>query len=347
MLLPNQWSLRPAGSHIELGDFPVNIAVAPDGKFAVILHCGYGQHELVVVDIAKKEITSHADVTEAFYGVTFSKDGKKVYCSGSSCEEIFGFDFKDGKLSNRSSISLRDAAGRGMPAGVAVDDAGKTLFAANLWNDAVSRVNLSDKSVHDIALATNGAAASQSDKPEMDPDTAAATKRAKAAQLNENDEAIFPYACVLDSKRDRLYVSEWSKACVAVVDLKTEKVLARWATGEHPCEMVLRRDGKFLFVANANDNTVTVIEAGTGRTVETIWATPFPQSPRAGHARTVWRLARPEDALRRQYAKHQCRGRIRRRKPRQEPLARIHPHRLVSHLGSRHTRRQTFAGREW
>jgi hypothetical protein len=26
-LLPNQWSLRPAGKQIELGDFPVNIAV--------------------------------------------------------------------------------------------------------------------------------------------------------------------------------------------------------------------------------------------------------------------------------------------------------------------------------
>src|SRR5690349_12856009 len=30
VLLPNQWSLRPVGRQIELGDFPVNIAAHPD-----------------------------------------------------------------------------------------------------------------------------------------------------------------------------------------------------------------------------------------------------------------------------------------------------------------------------
>jgi len=281
MLLPNQWSLRPAGSQVELGDFPVNIAVSPDGKFAVLLHSGYGQNELIAVNLGDKKITTRVDVNEAFYGLAFSKDGKKIYCSGASGEEIVSFSFKDGILSNSNRIALHDVKQNGVPAGVAVDDAGRNLFAVNLWGDTVSRVQLSDRSVHDIALvageaektsATAGAA--------EDDDTAAATKRAKAAKLAENPNAVFPYACVVDSKRDRLYVSEWARADIAVVDLKTEKVVAHWATGEHPCEMVLRRDGKFLFVANANDNTVTVIDTGTGRTVETIWATLFPQSPR-------------------------------------------------------------------
>ncbi len=30
ILLPNQWSLKPAGRQITVGDFPVNIAVSPD-----------------------------------------------------------------------------------------------------------------------------------------------------------------------------------------------------------------------------------------------------------------------------------------------------------------------------
>ena len=280
MLLPNQWSLRPVGSHVELGDFPVNIAVHPGGKHAVILHCGYGQHELVSVNLATKEIASRADVTEAFYGVAISKDGGKVYCSGSSGEEVFSFDFKDGKLTNRKSIALRKATERGVPAGVAIDDAGKTLFAANVWGDTISRVNLRDKSVHDLALIAGKTSSDAPVSAADDDDTAAATKRAKAAKRADNPDAVFPYACVIDAKRDRLYVSQWAKASIAVVDLKTEKVVEHWATGEHPCEMVLRRDGKFLFVANANDNTVTVIETKTGRTVETIWATLFPNSPR-------------------------------------------------------------------
>ena len=40
MLLPNQWSLRPAGTQSELGDFPVNLVVHPTGKFAAVQHCG-------------------------------------------------------------------------------------------------------------------------------------------------------------------------------------------------------------------------------------------------------------------------------------------------------------------
>jgi len=51
ILLPNQWSLRPAGRQVELGDFPVNIAVHPDGRFAAVVHCGYGPHEIVVVNV--------------------------------------------------------------------------------------------------------------------------------------------------------------------------------------------------------------------------------------------------------------------------------------------------------
>ncbi|MEW6161276.1 MAG: hypothetical protein AB1813_27930, partial [Verrucomicrobiota bacterium] len=52
VLLPNQWSLRPAGKQVVVGDFPVNIAMHPSGRFAAVLHCGYGQHEIVVLDIA-------------------------------------------------------------------------------------------------------------------------------------------------------------------------------------------------------------------------------------------------------------------------------------------------------
>src|SRR5262245_34599491 len=51
VLLPNQWSLHPMGRQVELGDFPVNVAVHPRGRFAAVLHSGYGTHEIIVVDL--------------------------------------------------------------------------------------------------------------------------------------------------------------------------------------------------------------------------------------------------------------------------------------------------------
>src|SRR2546422_5947630 len=52
------------------------------------------------------------------------------------------------------------------------------------------------------------------------------------------------YACRLDEKRQRLYVSLWAQAAVAVVDLKATQVIARWPAQEHPCEMLLTASGK-------------------------------------------------------------------------------------------------------
>ena len=38
VILPNQWSLRPAGKQVGVGDFPAAIALHPDGRHAVVLH---------------------------------------------------------------------------------------------------------------------------------------------------------------------------------------------------------------------------------------------------------------------------------------------------------------------
>src|SRR3954467_7910567 len=94
VLLSNQWSLRPIGKQIPVGDFPVNIAVHPDGHFAAVLHCGHGTHEVVVLDLREEKIISRATLNEAFYGVTFSMDARTLFCSGAADEVIHRFSFK-------------------------------------------------------------------------------------------------------------------------------------------------------------------------------------------------------------------------------------------------------------
>src|SRR6185503_15359892 len=79
VLLPNLWSLRPVGTQIELGDFPINIAVHPSGRFAAVLHSGYGRHQIIIVDIAAARIISQQGLNQAFYGIEFSRDGKRLF----------------------------------------------------------------------------------------------------------------------------------------------------------------------------------------------------------------------------------------------------------------------------
>src|SRR5437016_7894245 len=67
VLLPNQWSLRPVGRQVQLADFPVNIAVHPGGRFAAVLHSGYSDHEILIVNLAAAKVRSRVKVHESFY----------------------------------------------------------------------------------------------------------------------------------------------------------------------------------------------------------------------------------------------------------------------------------------
>jgi YVTN family beta-propeller protein len=281
VLLPNHWSLRPAGKQVELGDFPINVAVHPDGRFAAVLHSGYGAHQIMVVDIAAAHVVSRTGVHEAFYGLEFSPDGKQLFCSGAGDEVVHAFSFEQGQLTNHTRIQLRDPKQRAVPAGLAVGANPQRLFVANVWGNRVTRVDLPpQQEVADILLGTNNVpilappAAAPSDF-----DTDAATKREEAALYQVGPDGAFPYACRLDEKRQRLYVSLWAQAAVAAIDLKSGQVIARWPAQEHPCEMALTRSGKRLFVANASRNTVTVLDTDSGRALETIWAALYPQAP--------------------------------------------------------------------
>jgi YVTN family beta-propeller protein len=281
VLLHNQWSLRPAGRQIELADFPVNIALHPGGRFAAVLHAGYSRHQVLVVDLQTATVVSRAPINITFYGIAFAHDGKRLYCSGAGDESVHAFDFTDGQLSNSGQIRLRDAKQRAVVSGLAVNRAGDRLYAANVWGHRLTTVDLTgDPKPTDIPLGTNISALSSAPvAPSAQFEEAAATKRAEAALYPSDPADTFPYACLLDEDRKRLYVTLWAQAKVAVLDLNSDQVQALWSAEDHPCEMALSPKGAYLFVANANRNTVTIFETATGRPIETIWAALYPKSP--------------------------------------------------------------------
>ena len=280
VLLPNQWSLTPAGTQVELGDFPVNIAMHPRGRHAAILHCGFSRHEIIIVDLESGKVASRTPVTEAFYGLAFSRDGRRLFCSGASAEGIRAFAFNDGQLAEGELISLRNAQEKGIPCGLAVSADGRRLFAANVWGQTVSELDLQErKVVFDLHLTAAAPTIVAPKAQPLDDDTAAATKRAEAARMKTMADAPFPYACALDEKRDRLYVSLWAQAAIAVIDLKTRSVVGTLAVEEHPNEIALDAAGGTLYVANANRNTVSVVDTASGRVRETLLASLYPDLP--------------------------------------------------------------------
>jgi DNA-binding beta-propeller fold protein YncE len=246
--LPNQWSLRPAGKQIELGDFPVNLALHPSGQWLAVLHAGYGTHEIAIVDLNPKRqrIASRVTLDQAFYGLCFAPDGRTLFASGGEYEVVHMFAFESGFLYRHQQLAVAPAGEKFIPGGLVVDPAGRTLFVAGPWGDAVCMIPLDN-------LANRATIAFDKDS--------------------------YPYTCAVDPAGKRLYISLWNRAAVAVCDLEQKKITATWPTERHPTEMVLDAKGKHLFVACANSTKVSVIDTEAGKALETIACSLYPAAP--------------------------------------------------------------------
>ncbi len=262
VLLPNGWSLKPAGRQTKLGDLPVQVALHPTAAILAILHAGYGEHEVVTVDGATGRVIGRVALPGSFAGLTWSVDGKRLFVGGGFDDLVYRFDHEGGLLSNRAVFAYPDREvflrqrnprnGEGVrkhqrtPAGLAVTKDGKTLYVSAAFGHSLARFDAESGAFRDeISLGADS----------------------------------YPYGLALDESRGRLYVSLWNRAGVAVVDTSSFKVLGNWPAQEHPNEMILARGGKILFVANANRNTVTVIDTEAGKPIATIGTAIDPKAP--------------------------------------------------------------------
>jgi sugar lactone lactonase YvrE len=245
--LPNQWSLRPAGKHLELGDFPVNTVLHPSGEWLAVQHAGFSEHEVVIVHCKgeKPHIVCRVPIQQTFYGMCFSPDGQTLYVSGGEFEVVHSYHFDDGLLSNHRAIAVVDPKEKFVVSGLAVDKAGKTLFAAGPWGNAACILPL--------------------DNPDK-------------KQLVHFEADTFPYACLPHPDGKRLFISLWGKGGVAVVDRTNSKVAATWQTASHPTEMALSPDGKTLFVACANSTKVSILDTD-GQPLQTLHCALHPKAP--------------------------------------------------------------------
>src|SRR5437899_3318766 len=68
-LLPNGWTISPAGQHVTLTDLPLNIHPFADGKHALVASSGYNRHELSLIDLTTRKIVSQGTVRQSWFGL--------------------------------------------------------------------------------------------------------------------------------------------------------------------------------------------------------------------------------------------------------------------------------------
>src|SRR5215831_14409384 len=201
VLLPNRWQLSPAGKTIGLGDFPLNMAMSPDGRYIAINHDGHSRQFVRILDLQTEKTVSEVTVDKSFYGIAFSKNGKLLFVSGAADNWVYVYDFNRGYLTDERKIIAGNHDSKTYPSGIAVGDDGKYVYTA-------------DNLAHSVTVLSMA--------------TSAVVKHIPVG------EDSYPYAVALPRDGHFLYVSLWGKSAVGVVDLQAGKLATTIPTGDHP-----------------------------------------------------------------------------------------------------------------
>ncbi len=263
VMLNSGWRLRPAGQQIPLDTFPMSTAMTPDGKFLLVLHCGYRPPSIAVFDAKTLKEVARVPVVDAWLGLTLSPDGKKVYVGGGAKASVFEFTLaEDGQLSPARTFVVVPEASRqhqDFVGDVTVSPDGRLLYAAILHRDMIAVINpLSGMIIERIRTGRR------------------------------------PYRILFHPDGQSFFVSSWADAAVFRHKAETGERLATIRVGPHPTDMVWsgRRptveEGEKpewqarLFVAAANTNNVYVIglnDGGGAQVVETLSVALSPRQP--------------------------------------------------------------------
>ncbi|HTH83718.1 MAG TPA: bifunctional YncE family protein/alkaline phosphatase family protein [Mucilaginibacter sp.] len=243
VLLPNGWKLSPAGTALPLGDLPLNMQLSASGKLLAVTNNGQSTQSIQLIDPVSKTQLDEKIVGKAWYGLAFSRDEKTLYASGGNDNWILAFAIKNNKIGKADTIKL----------GATPWPKSKicaTGIAVNKSNTLLYTVTKEDSSLYIIDLAT----------------------RKIKSKSKLPAEA---YSCVLSPDEGILYISIWGGGEVSLYHTATQK-LSSIKAGNHPNELLLNKKGNRLFVANANDNSVSVINTITQKVTEVISTSLYP-----------------------------------------------------------------------
>ena len=283
-VIPTKQILRAAGQPLQFSGRPVDLVLSPDGKIVYLKNI----NNLLVVDTATWTLLQTATYPgsgASLHGIAMRHDGSHVYVTGA------GNELYDWSVATNGTVTFS----RSIPMPAGSYPCGLALAA----DDSKAYVCLSIANQLAVVNLTNGSV------------------------LQQINVGIAPWDVVLSPGGDTAYVSDWggrfptggdltapsagtpvvidsrgvaASGVVSFVDLLTGVETAQTATGLHPCDLELSADGQTLYVANANSDTVSVINTGTRAVKETILVRPDPTFP-SGSASTGLALSKDGSRL--------------------------------------------------
>ncbi len=287
--LPNGKLLAEVpGNPRQTNNLPTAVAFSPDGRFAVLLHSGYGSYSsgkkqsLSVLNLETDELTDFPDDRLAakarqtyFLGLAFGLDGKHLFASVASLTDPLGkkkgstgngiavYAFENGRVTPERFMPLlprtKLPAGKirraeykdvTYPAGLSIGKSGgeERLLVA---------CNNSDEAI--LLNAADGKIVYRFDLSTF-----------------KHIPASLPYTAAMTSDGKRGFVSLWNASSVAELDLLNgrvrrviplRKASSPLAGGSHPTALLLNRDNSRLFVALTNRDEIAALDTASGNSL--------------------------------------------------------------------------------
>lgn len=251
--LPNGWGITPIGKTLRLGDLPLNIAVSPSGKLMAVTNNGQSDQTITLIDAVKQTVLDTVIIGKAWIGITFSDDNKSLYVSGGNDNWILKYNVINNRLKPVDTIVIgKPWPEKISPSGIALDDKRKLLFVVTTENNSLYIIDVSLKKV-----------------------------------INQFPLGAEGYTCLLSPDRKILYISCWGCDKVELFDTEKFQFIGSVPVGDNPNDMCINKDGIYLYVANSNDNSVSVIDLNKKRVIETLNAALYPNSPTGSTTNSV------------------------------------------------------------
>ncbi len=275
-VVPTNQIITPAGGQISFNGRPLAVAVNPNQNTAAVLNTGSGQSNLptspvVIVDLisgnVKQEFnpgSNHA----SYDGVVYSRDGTKLYFSQDNGLVSIANVARDGTLALDLQIKLPTNAGAVNNGGLAVSPDQKTLYVVLNMVNSLGLIDLTKrKFIRKIAVGNAPCGIA------IVGDFAYVTNQGgRHANPGEFTDLSAGTAIVADPQSAGPITGT-----VSVVKLTTHAVIHSIPVGLQPTA-ILAWDG-YVFVANSNSDSVSVIDSRTNTVIETLHIQTFPNAP--------------------------------------------------------------------
>ena len=251
--LPNGWGISRVGESLRLGDLPLNMAVSSSGRLLAVTNNGESDQGICLIDAVAGKVLDTIVIRSGWLGLAFSKDEKTLYASGGNRNIIMKFTLKNNKLALADSQVLgKPWPERISPTGIALDEKKNLLYVVTKENNSLYLLDLGKKQAN-VRFSLEGEG----------------------------------YSCMLSGDSRRLYISCWGCGKVLVFNTETRKFMASVNVGSNPNDLCISKKSKYLYVANANDNSVSCIDMQAGKVTETLNSALYPGSPAGSTTNSV------------------------------------------------------------